>query len=309
LHRKIANLPAQAEEEFGLEQEAVHRVSNKVVRRQEPKSSSDEDFDSDSDLSSEEEDEEDTDEEDETDDQHLPIPGTRLSPTEWRLPSGQIITSRASPTSSSVPQFRHKSKSRKQLALTSTEQAIPTQALAIRNTALSLAGLSDQQMRAIVATEKKQASSAARKESLMKKRLVREPVLTKYYKVRSITSQINTTASLTHPRPRTPSTKPVDATGLESKNARASEYGIAYTNNAHATNVSDARVRSPRRGADGDICFSRAGAGRERMSRRGQNALCTVCMNGLTCQRICRRLARTAHDANGRERIRGREGE
>jgi hypothetical protein len=124
-----------------------------------------------------------------------------------------------------------------------------------------------------------------------------------------ITLHINTTASLTHPRPRTPSTKPVDAIGLESKNARTSEHGIAYTNNAHATNVSDARVRSPRRGADGDICFSRAGAGRERMSRRGQNALCTVCMNGLTCQRICRRLARTAHDANGRERIRGREGE
>lgn len=127
--------------------------------------------------------------------------GIKLSETEWRLPSGAIINARSDSTSSpraallKTKRMVHRGKKRKedeQLAVMPASQspiATPpsphgTGALTVRNSERSLAGVSEHQVRALVATEKKMKTQAALAEARSRQRLVREPVLTKYYKVR-----------------------------------------------------------------------------------------------------------------------------
>lgn len=130
--------------------------------------------------------------------------GTRLSETEWRLPSGAIINARSESISSPraallrTKRIVHRGKKKaeeeegKRLAITDAEHSSTpisspsdgARALAVRNSERSLAGVSEHQVRALVATEKKMKTQAALAEARSKQRLVREPVLTKYYKVR-----------------------------------------------------------------------------------------------------------------------------
>lgn len=127
--------------------------------------------------------------------------GTKLSETEWRLPSGAIINARSDSTPSPrtallrTKRTVHRGKKMKEeerLAIADSAQpSVPTPspthgagALAVRNSERSLAGVSEHQVRTLVATEKKMKTQAALAEARSRQRLVREPVLTKYYKVR-----------------------------------------------------------------------------------------------------------------------------
>ncbi|KAH7382403.1 C2H2 type zinc-finger-domain-containing protein [Phaeosphaeria sp. MPI-PUGE-AT-0046c] len=125
--------------------------------------------------------------------------GKRLSETEWRLPSGAIINPRSDNTSSAraallrtrrtVERGKKKEEVEHLTITDASEASTPTPssshsagALAVRNAERSLAGVSEHQVRALVATEKKMKTQAALAEARSRQRLVREPVLTKYYK-------------------------------------------------------------------------------------------------------------------------------
>jgi pre-60S factor REI1 len=123
---------------------------------------------------------------------------TRISDTEIRLPSGAIINSRLSNSAHTRSRPRlahsctrnsvHSGKTNEQRAITDQDDAnlshrnAHDSRIAMRGE-MGLTGLSNEQRRALMLTEKKMQSRQVGAEKRGKWKMVQAPVLTKYYKV------------------------------------------------------------------------------------------------------------------------------
>jgi pre-60S factor REI1 len=116
--------------------------------------------------------------------------GTKVSDGELRLPNGTIIHSRSSDRPGLVHYTRTRSARNRvhgneQRAITATSEAQhdPHETrIAIRGE-MGLVGLTTEQRRALMATEKKMKTREVIAEKKGRQRMVQAPVLTKYYKV------------------------------------------------------------------------------------------------------------------------------
>jgi pre-60S factor REI1 len=117
-------------------------------------------------------------------DSSLDLTRLRISSDEMRLPNGTIINSR----SSDRPSLAHYTRSRtrvqrnEQRAITVNAEARHETRIAVRGE-MGVTGLTTEQRRALMSTEKKAKTREAIAEKKGRQRMVQAPVLTKYYKV------------------------------------------------------------------------------------------------------------------------------
>jgi pre-60S factor REI1 len=117
-------------------------------------------------------------------DSSLNLTVMRISDDEMRLPNGTIINSR----SSDRPGLAHYTCSRSRVqrndqhAITANAEARHETRIAVRGE-MGLTGLTTEQRRALMSTEKKAKTREAIAEKKGRQRMVQAPVLTKYYKV------------------------------------------------------------------------------------------------------------------------------
>jgi pre-60S factor REI1 len=117
-------------------------------------------------------------------DSSLNLTVMRISDAEMRLPNGTIINSR----SSDRPGLAHYTRSRTRVqrndqhAITANADATHETRIAVRGE-MGLRGLTTEQRRALMSTEKKAKTREAIAEKKGRQRMVQAPVLTKYYKV------------------------------------------------------------------------------------------------------------------------------
>jgi pre-60S factor REI1 len=121
---------------------------------------------------------------DPNEDSSLNLNRLRISKDEMRLPNGNIINSR----SSDRPGLAHCTRSRTrvqrndQRAITANAETRHETRIAVRGE-MGVTGLTTEQRRALMSTEKKAKTREAIAEKKGRQRMVQAPVLTKYYKV------------------------------------------------------------------------------------------------------------------------------
>jgi pre-60S factor REI1 len=121
---------------------------------------------------------------DDDEDSSLDLSGMRISKDEMRLPNGNIINSRSSdrPGLAHYTRTRARVQRNDQRAIAANAEAHHETRLAVRGE-MGLIGLTTEQRRALMSTEKKAKTREAIAEKKGRQRMVQAPVLTKYYKV------------------------------------------------------------------------------------------------------------------------------
>jgi pre-60S factor REI1 len=107
-----------------------------------------------------------------------------ISENEMRLPNGTIINSRSSDRPGLAHYTRSRTRVRRndQRAITANAEARHETRIAVRGE-MGVTGLTTEQRRALMSTEKKAKTREAIAEKKGRQRMVQAPVLTKYYKV------------------------------------------------------------------------------------------------------------------------------